>query len=261
MAVFLPRFSCWPFRSAARVAGLLAFACGWGLPTLRAELTWTQKTIELQADAKADVLEAHFRFTNAGAKPIDIRQVQTSCGCTTVALEQRHYEPGQAGEIIARFDVGGRVGLQKKTIAVFCRDALMPTTLSLVVHIPELVRIQPAFLTWQQGEPGEVRIIRVESAQSAVPLEDVKVQSSNPALAATLQPDGGPGKYQISVRPATTDRPLFTTLMIQCRVGSQTKNFRAFASVRAPSPAPAKSPAVQPAAPPPATDDSLVPPG
>ena len=71
-------------------------------PDSRAEIVWKQKVIALQANAKSTVLEARFPFTNAGPGPVDITQVESSCGCTVVSLDKRHYEAGEGGEIVAR---------------------------------------------------------------------------------------------------------------------------------------------------------------
>ena len=87
-------------------------------PKVRAEIVWKQKTVELHADAKSTVLEARFPFSNAGGRPVDITQVESSCGCTVVSLEKRHYEPHEGGEIVARYTVGTQAGVQKKTVLV-----------------------------------------------------------------------------------------------------------------------------------------------
>jgi hypothetical protein len=217
------------------MAGAAALACGWGMSQLQAELTWAQKAVELQADSKASVIEARFRFINKGSVPIDILQVQTSCGCTTAALAQRHCAPGQSGEVIARFTVGERVGLQKKTILVSTSDGPVPTALTLVVHIPELLRIQPAFVLWKQGEPRAAKTLQIEAAQENLPLKDVSVLSSNPAVAVQWQPVVEGKKYQIVVTPDTTEKPLFSTLTIHCGIGSEQKTFHAYVSVSAPT--------------------------
>ena len=245
-----------PYPTRLGVAVGLVSGCVLGTSTLRAELTWPTKNVELHADARATVLEARFPFTNDGTTPVDIRQVQTSCGCTTATLEQRHFEPGQHGEIVTRYTVGEHVGPQKKMILVSASDHPFPTTLTLTVYIPELVHIQPPSVTWQPGESTVAKIIGIEAVQAATTLRDVSVQSSNPVLKAQLQPGAAPGKYQISVVPAATDRPVFTMLTIRCHVGAEEKTFHAFASVQAalPSPGmipPGNRPAILPAATPP----------
>ena len=216
-----------------------------------------------QSRRARSALPLHERGTPARGHRPGANQLRKTIG-TTVALSQRHYEAGQTGEIVARFAVGERIGLQKKIITVSTSDAPVPTVLTLVVHIPELVRIHPTSVIWEPGEPNQPKIIQIESVQSAVPLEEVALQGSNPALSATLRPTADRGKFELSVYPETTDRTLFTTLTIRCRVGAEIKTFRAFAGVRATSPpSPIRNPAAKPVGKPwtPVPDDGLVPPG
>ena len=203
-----------------------------------AELSWAQKTLELNAAPNDTVLEARFHFSNDGATPVDIREVQSSCGCTTVTLAQRHFDPGKGGEIVAHFTVGERVGLQRKTILVSTTDRPMATALSLVVHIPELLHLEPAALTWQQGEPPTAKMISIEALPDAAAPEEVTAQSSNPAMKVELQPAPDSRRYQLRVTPQTTDRTLLTTVTIHCRLGTDAKTFRAFAFVQAAAPTP-----------------------
>jgi hypothetical protein len=218
----------------ALLAGLSA------VPSLRADLTWQRKTVELNPDGKSSVLEARFPFANTGTTPVDIQQVQTSCGCTTVALAQRHFEPGQKGEIVARYAVGEQVGLQKKAILVSTAGNPVATALTLVVHIPELVRLQPASVSWNQDGGSEAKVITLESADArTLPLKDVVVLSSSDTLTTSLEPVLAGSKYEIRVTPKTTGKQLFATLVIHCHVGGQEKIYHVYASVQpAPPPAP-----------------------
>ena len=149
--------------------------------------------------------------------------------------------------------MGERVGLQKKTIFVSTGGQPVATALDLVVHIPELLHLTPPFLAWQPGEPLTAKTIDLAASPDAAPLSEVSVQSSNRAVTAELQPVVEGRKYQIRITPTAAARPIFAALTIHCRVGSDTKIFRAFASVQPPSPfhPPPKSPAaVAPLVPP-----------
>ncbi len=219
-------------RSRLLLATGIASAVAWlaGTTTTRAELTWVEKAIELHADGKSSALEARFRFTNAGAQPVDIGQIETSCGCTTAVPTKRHYEPGQTGEIVARYTVGEQTGLQKKLIAVTTSDHPGATMLTLIVHVPELVHLQPRILTWEPGEAREAKTLEVTSGDAATPLAELAVQSSNPAMTVTVLPLLEGSGYVVSVRPGTTPQRLFTTLTIRCRVGTEEKVLHAYAS-------------------------------
>ena len=96
-----------PFFSCLRLWAGACLLSGLGASPALAEMEWAQKTVQLKASAKDTVIEARFRFTNRGKDAVDIQQVESSCGCTTTALAQRHYAPGESGAIVA-LTSGGR---------------------------------------------------------------------------------------------------------------------------------------------------------
>ncbi len=206
------------------------FLCVLAIP-IQAELIWTQKKIELEANAGTEVLEARFHFTNASATPVDIRQVESSCGCTTAELVQRHYEPGQTGEIVARYTVAGHMGLQTKTLAVWSSDQPEPTTLTLAVHIPEIARLQPAYVTWTHEEPPVPKTITLDMLQAVTP-KDINVESSSTDVSIELRTLVKDRKYQVVVTPAQTSQFVHAILTIHCRFGEKEQTFRSYATVQ-----------------------------
>ncbi len=209
-------------------AGLFLAVC-----PARAELTWTQKTVELKADARTTVLEAKFHFTNSGKQAVDVRQIESDCGCTTAELEKRHYEPGASGDIVARYTVGNHVGLQTKTIAVSTSDREQPTLLTLAVQIPEVLRIAPPYVAWKHDEAARPKEISLELMQDT-PIDEITVQSSNTGMRVAIQTLVKGRKYRLDITPAQTAQMAFATLTIHCRYGDEEKTFRAYATVKAP---------------------------
>ena len=67
---------------------------------------------------EGEKVEFHFRFVNAGDKPMVITKASASCGCTVPEKPERPIMPGDTGYIKASFDSQGRVGLNEKTITV-----------------------------------------------------------------------------------------------------------------------------------------------
>ena len=196
-----------------------------------AELTWAQKTVELDGDARSPVLEAHFHFTNTGSNPVEIRNVESSCGCTTTALEKRVYKPQESGEIVAKYTVGTHTGLQRKTLLVQTDDGSAPTTLTLVAHILEILRVTPSFVTWSHNEPATPKQITLELVQNT-PFDEISVDSSSAHATAKLVPVTKGRKYDLIVTPEQTDRFLLAKLTIHCRFGTEEKTFVAYATVK-----------------------------
>ena len=219
-----------PSRRFLTVLVLGGFAAG--VQVAQAELTWKQKTIQIKADASMGVVEAKFSFTNNGAKAVDVLQVESSCGCTTAELERRHYDPGQGGEIVARYTLGNHVGRQRKTIAVKTNDQSEPTILTLVTDIPEMVRIQPPFVTWSKGDEKQPKTMILETVGN-FSLQDIELHTSNPAMAVDLKPLVKGRKYQITVTPGNTDGFVFSTINIECRFSKDlSRTFHTYGTVK-----------------------------
>src|ERR1700751_213317 len=125
-----------------------------------AQLRWETRELEFSPPVNETQVTAHFKFQNVGQSEIKITSVNTSCGCTTAALEKKTIAPGEKGEIKATFDIGERVGLQQKTILVESTDPESPkTSLALKVHIPAVARVRPSFLEWDLGESPSAQAI------------------------------------------------------------------------------------------------------
>ena len=64
-----------------------------------------------------------FAFTNTGAAPLTLTEVQTSCGCTTPEYTTDAVAPGESGSITVVYDSQGRPGPFTKRITVRAGDA------------------------------------------------------------------------------------------------------------------------------------------
>ena len=159
--------------------------------------------------------------------------MESSCGCTTTELVQRHYDPGQTGEIIARYTVAGHMGLQTKTLAVWSSDRPDPTTLTLAIHIPEIARLQPAFVTWAHDEPPTPKTITLDMLQPITP-KDIDVESSSTDVSTELRTLAKGRKYLLVVTPARTGQFVHAILTVHCRFGEKEQTFRSYATVQPP---------------------------
>ncbi len=158
---------------------------------------------------------AHYRFTNLGNSLVTIREVRTSCGCTTTALVKRDYAPGESGEIEAKFQFAGRIGHQEKWIYVTTDLAPDdPTLLRLVVDIPEAIKIEPELLMWSIGDRPEPKILRI-AVMHEFPARIVSVQSNDATVKLEIR-ETHPGKvFEVKVTPAHTTKPANATISIR----------------------------------------------
>ena len=172
---------------------------------------------------------------NEGQTVVTIEGLKPSCGCTTAALEKKTYAPGETGVVIARFDIGQRVGVHSKTVAVKIEGKQTPAVLTLVVTIPELLKIEPNLVIWEKGEANKPKEIAIRSLPGQS-IRALKVTSTDPRMRTKVEMVKDGQDYLISVTPESTEAPVFAILNIESNVANEIKTFRAYAQIKLPAP-------------------------
>ncbi len=67
---------------------------------------------------EGEVLEHTFVLKNESEKTLTIKEVNTSCGCTTSKLEKKVLLPGESAEIEVKFNTKGYSGLTQQYVYV-----------------------------------------------------------------------------------------------------------------------------------------------
>lgn len=181
---------CWLALSAVAQAGL--------------EFKTTR--LELKPPVGAVHTDYAFSFRNASDQVIVVKNVMSSCGCTTAELEQRIYKPGEQGVLKGRFTFEGRTGFQQKKITIKTDDPKQPEILlAFEVNIPQVVAVTPVFLYWELGGSADWKQVRLKLAEG--------VSSKSPQ--ATFDQDAielevktiQPGKeFQLQLKPTDLSR-------------------------------------------------------
>ena len=226
-------------RAAAFSKALTPLVCLWGLLASMGEvrggdLVFDRYTVEVAAELGDKKRGGVFRFSNKGTETIEIREVRTSCGCTTTALDKKVYEPGESGEIEAILNIGQRVGKQQKSVQVLTDEGGKPSryTLHFVVNIPEGLRIRPRLLYWRVGEPRTPKSIAVEVTQED-PIKITDIIDTSGKFEIDLRRIEEGRRYKIVVVPTTTDEILDGTLEFRTDLPSDSApKFSAFLRVR-----------------------------
>lgn len=78
------------------------------------ETSYTYDTI-----LQGEVVEYEFKFKNTGERPLSIKDVKGSCGCTIGSYPFLDIAPNEESSIKARFDSKGKEGPQFTTITVY----------------------------------------------------------------------------------------------------------------------------------------------
>lgn len=182
-----------------------------------AELKWDKKEWECFPAINDTAVKAEFNFTNTGRDAVTITSVEPGCGCTTASLEKTTFQPGERGHITAVFTLGDRSGLQTKPIRVSIKGEEQITTLSIVAHIPETLKVSPQLVVWQSGDKPQAKTIELVSMRDD-PIRVTRVTSSDPAMTVVLQ-TVKPGKtYRVVVTPAQTANSVAAVVTIEADV-------------------------------------------
>ena len=63
--------------------------------------------------------KCEFKFTNTGKEPLIIKNVKTSCGCTTPGYSKDPITPGKTGFVTAKYDTKREGNFQKNLTVIF----------------------------------------------------------------------------------------------------------------------------------------------
>ena len=195
-------------------------------------LRWDHKQLAFHPVAGEKTVKAEFGFTNTGTQTAKIDSVRPSCGCTTIALEKKSFEPGERGSITAVFTIGQRKGMQAKGIRISVHGESDPTDLMMVTYVEEGIKMEPQFVFWRTGEepkPKTIKLVMPSSTQ----LRLGKVVSSDSRISAAVEPVKEGACYNLIVRPLNTENPVTAVLRIEAAApSSEAKIFKAYAQVK-----------------------------
>jgi hypothetical protein len=134
----------------------LRLLCTLGLVSLAVArvdaLEWPQPTMEAQTAPFQKTLSLVFVFKNAGALPVHLLDLQTSCSCITARTDKKTYAPGESGQLTAQFTAEDPPGIYERHISVLTDESAPPQRLTVRIEIPELVTLTPRSVAWKLGE-------------------------------------------------------------------------------------------------------------
>ena len=81
-------------------------------------MTFDNRTFDYGYIEEGDVIDHTFKFKNTGTTAINILRAEASCGCTHPTYSFLAINPGETGEIGARFNSTGKLGKSTSTITL-----------------------------------------------------------------------------------------------------------------------------------------------
>lgn len=204
-------------------------------------LEFTETLKEVDAGADATLVTTEFSFTNKGDKPASITKSDSGCSCLKIEISggKLKYAPGESGVVRATFEMGNFSGTVDKMVALWIDDDPVDnpsTRLTVRVHIPVLVGLEPKTLKWDLGAKADPQIIRIQMAEGES-IRVTGVSSSSESFACELKTVEKGEKYDLIVTPRNIDTPGMTVIRVEtdCAI-SKHRVQQAFAVVRKPSP-------------------------
>ncbi|AXY73021.1 DUF1573 domain-containing protein [Paraflavitalea soli] len=82
-------------------------------------IQWIDSIRDMGTVNEGQVVDISYRFKNTGTKPLVIKKVNVSCGCTVAEKPEEPIAPGQEGLIKASFNSSGKPGRNNKSIFVY----------------------------------------------------------------------------------------------------------------------------------------------
>ncbi len=208
-------------------SGFYLFALTCGVASVFAQeappgLQWDETTIQIETEGGTESKNATFHFRNTSDKPVVIRSVTTSCGCTVTKPNKTEYAPGESGILPVTHKPKPGPGVRNYRINVQTDEGGGRLhTLTLQVANRPRIAISPRVITWEQGEDRKAKNInvqvkkddpiRITGARPDKDFFDVQVisgsQPDQKTLVVTPKPDAGvaPGRVRVQI---LTDPPL-----------------------------------------------------
>jgi hypothetical protein len=97
---------------------------------------WDALTYDFGTVAYNSDVSHVFKFKNVSKAPVSVKDVGTSCGCTTPQYSKEMVAPNATGSVTAKYD-SSRIGPFTKTLTVTIGDETIILTIKGVIKEPE----------------------------------------------------------------------------------------------------------------------------
>ena len=205
-----------------------------------AGLKFDETLIEVDAPIESKTVTRDFKFTNTSDADVVIREADAGCSCLAVKVSggKLAYAPGESGTLRATFELGSFQGTVDKPINIWLKtdpDEKPSNTVTLRVHIPEIIKLSPRTLKWEVKSEPVMQVMEIEMDYEK-PIHVESVASSNPDFEAKLVTVEDGKRYQVEVTPKRTDVPSLAVLRIETDLDIQKHRIQQFFAAISPTP-------------------------
>lgn len=179
-----------------------------------AGLDFASTHLKVEADPAVDELPVQFTFQVEGDKPIEITEVQTTCGCLKAKADKKVYQSGEKGVIDCIFSIGSFEGEHIKSLYVITsEEGNERIPLKVTFNVPLLFEIEPQQQKWKVGEPAVAKKVSFKVLYQD-PVEILELTSSRQAFTAEFKEIKKGREYEIMITPSDTSKPMLGALSI-----------------------------------------------
>jgi hypothetical protein len=166
-------------------------------------LEWKTQHVSLKTAPLQKVTETAFEFTNTSEKTVTITSVDSSCDCLDAFPSAKTFAPGASGRINAKFTVGDRSGVYRRTIIVATDENDAPVALTVELDVPEVATLSPRSLEWKLQGPAAEQAVEVEVAPGLA-LTISHVQGTSDHFIHRLEILEAGRRYRLYLAPKST---------------------------------------------------------
>ncbi|HVJ46199.1 MAG TPA: DUF1573 domain-containing protein [Luteolibacter sp.] len=184
-----------------------------------ANLSFTEVKKEIKMGLEDTKGTVDYPFKNESGKPITIKEAKGFCSCTSVQISggKTFYKPGESGVIRVNLDMGNETGTVEKAVGIFLEgdaEANPSQQLTVVIHIPVLVEIEPKSVKWAIGDAKEPKTIRLKmKAEQPIHIKSVSTSTENFTQELKVLEDGR--DYELVVTPKSTEANALTIFRLE----------------------------------------------
>ena len=180
------------------------------LATACAEMVFDSKLVEIQARPDDKTVLGEFSFEIKGRDEV-IKTYDAKCTCLEARVEPTNpdrsskleWKVGERGKIMAKFDVTNFRGTVDKAIELNLEDGDAPIVLTVRVHVPELVKMEPSSHKWDVGSSPEAKTFKI-TVNHTEPIRILSHTGNNPNFPYELKTIKEGWEYEVTVKPKST---------------------------------------------------------
>lgn len=186
---------------------LAAFLASVATPAVRADLHFPQPQVKLGQVRTGLPLSHRFTFVNSGTGPVAVTDLRASCGCLAPRLDQRLFQPGEAGVIALEINTLSQpAGPNVWRVGVATRDEAGE-------HFQNL-EVLADLLTEVKVEPAKLAVYTDTTLRHDVTVTDLRPKALRVTRALFASPHLG---ASVAAVPATATAPASYRITVEVR--------------------------------------------